>query len=95
MSNSNFNVGDAVKVYGSGHYSEYYIIGRIIHIDYKKGGNEYGVLYYARNKTPLQDLLTVQASEHQIRKMPVENPPCCPSHGFVMDYVDEIAENER
>ena len=95
MSNLNLNVGDAVKVYAPGYQNEYFIVGRIIHIDYEKNGIEYGVIYFARNKKPCQDLLTVQAPEYRVKKMAVENPPSCPSHSFVMDYVDEIVEKER
>ena len=90
MSNmSNFNVGDAVKVYRNN------IIGRIIHIDITRTGKEYGVIYFPKNANSYQDMLTIQAAEHHIRKIPVKNPPSCPSHSFVMDYIDEIAEKER
>ena len=90
--NSKYNVGDAVKIYGSDFHSEYYIIGRIIHIDHFKDKNEYGVIYYKRDTN---ETLTMQAPEHQIEKILLKNLPGCPSHSFVMNYIDEQAEWKR
>ena len=96
--NTELHVGDAVKVYAPPPYYEYYIIGRIIYIETneKEDMYEYGVLYYGRHRgDPQNSLLTLHTPSCNIKKMPVEHPPSCPSHSFTMDYVDELIEKER
>ena len=90
--NTEFQVTDPVKVYHPDHISQFYMIGRIVYIDTDKKGNEYGVLYYERHSS---DLLVMHATEDRLRKMPVENPPGCPSNSMAHAYIEDIIQKEN
>ena len=90
------NVGDPVRVYASSYSRElFYLYGRIVYIETfpneSDRENEYGILYYNREK----EINVIQAPESRIVTAPVENPPSCPSHGATMEYADNLAEQDR
>ena len=88
------NVGDPVRVYASSYGKEqFYIYGRIVYIDTfsdENKENEYGILYYNREK----QLSGMHVPASRIVTAPVENPPSCPSHSTTMEYNDNIVDNE-
>ena len=92
--NTEFQVTDPVKVYHPDPKSEFFLIGRIVYIDTHQNTDrkEYGVLYYPRHSN---DVDLIHAAESQLRKMPIENPPSCPSNSFTNDYIDEIVRKEN
>ena len=90
--NTDFQVTDPVKVYTYDPDSEFYIIGRVFYIDTAEDKNEYGVLYYGRHS---KDLRIIHAAEDRLRKMPVENPPGCPSNSLTHAHIEDMAEKEN
>ena len=91
MNISIFNVGDAVKVFAPTPNSPFYLVGRVIYIDEINSQYEYGVIHYGRDS----NILVIHVTADRTEASPVPNPPSCPSHGFTMDYVDEIVEREK
>ena len=91
LENEKFNVGDAIKVFAPTPNSPFYLVGRIIYIDEINDEYEYGIIYYGRNSK----ILVIHVTAHRTKTSPVPNPPSCPSHGFTMDYVNEMVEREK
>ena len=87
-----FQVTDPVKVYDPDPRSQFFIIGRIVYIDTNKNTNRYGVLYYERRSKNLQ---VMKAAEYQMGKMPVENPPGCPSNSTAHAHIEDMIAKEN
>ena len=90
--NTEFQVTDPVKVYHPDTRSQFYLIGRIVYIDTHKGKNQYGVLHYAKHTKKLQ---VMPATENRLRKMPVENPPGCPSNSTAHAYIEDMIAKDN
>ena len=90
--NTEFQVTDPVKVYHPDPHSQFYIIGRVVYIDTHEGRNQYGILYYGRH---CSDLLVMHAAEDRLRKMPVENPPGCPSNSAAHANIEDRIQKEE
>ena len=91
--NTEFQITDPVKVYHPDPKSEFFLIGRIVYIDTHQNTDrkEYGVLYYPRHS---KDVAVIHAAESLLKKMPIENPPSCPSNSVTNDYIDQIVRKE-
>ena len=93
MSNTEFNVGDPVKVYHEDPIYEFYILGRIISINHYVDKVKYSVLYYSKNNSNLQTIREVE--KDRLKSFPEGNFAGCPSHSITMEYVDDLVRKER